>query len=106
METFALGAMFWLMEPHGGDFVDMRVPAGDIHSCRLAARRHAARRGGAAGLTQAERTARLEEVRTRTEILKTRKRVTCLREALTTIPRDDYECADCGLPLTPGRKPV
>jgi len=55
-------------------------------------------------LTQAECTARLEEVRT--EILKTRKRVTCLREALTTIPRDDYECADCGLPMAPGRKPA
>jgi hypothetical protein len=55
-------------------------------------------------LTQAECTARLEEVPT--EILKTRKRVTCLREPLTTIPRDDYECADCGLPMAPGRKPA
>jgi hypothetical protein len=26
METLAPGAMFWLMGPHGGDFVDMRVP--------------------------------------------------------------------------------
>ena len=131
METFALVAMFWLMGAHGGDFVDMRVPSPTETACKARAREFQRPYGSArceiegrpetftlvvwhhagmrlveearmAGLTQAECTARAEEVRT--EILKTRKRVCCLREP--TIPRDDYESADCGLPVTPGRKPV